>query len=98
MTDAEVKAISEVLTYLVRLVVDVRKDTKAMREAETKSRSAMAQELRRLRERVARLNADSKSYRKIRNELERFIDPAPPSHAHTKAIHKDFKINKNNPK
>lgn len=80
MTDAEVKAISEVLTYISRLVVDIRADTKAMREARTREASSVSQELRRLRERVAMLSADRKSYRKVSEQLSKLLDIQPDRH------------------
>lgn len=80
MTDAEVKAISEVLTYISRLVVDIRADTKVLREEYVRDRSSAAQELRRLREQVAKLRADKTAYRKVSSALRNLVANEPDRH------------------
>lgn len=75
MNDGQIKALFTILDYLAKMVVDVRADTKILRDDATRERSKTAQELRRLREKVAALRADRAAYSKISKTLRDMNEP-----------------------
>lgn len=75
MKDEDIRAFNTVLDYFTKILLQVREDTKALREAQTIERSKTNQELRRLREKVACLVADRKAYAKVARELAKYNEP-----------------------
>jgi len=75
VTDGQIKALFTILDYLAKMVVDIRADTKLLREDAARERSKTGQELRRLREKLAKLQADRSAYRKVATQLAKFVEP-----------------------
>lgn len=96
MTPGEVRALSETLTYLSRLVSDLRGELKELRAELLVKRGTDRQEMRRMREKIAKLEAEKKIRNSFAAEVAKFTGDVPASSnpRHERSVKKMFAINK----